>query len=30
MLILPAEADEAVVKGAVDRIAKVIGDRTVR
>ena len=25
MLILPAEADEAVVKGAVERISKVIG-----
>ena len=27
MLILPAEADESVVSGAVDRIAKTIGGR---
>ena len=26
MLILPADADEAVVKGAVERISKVIGE----
>jgi small subunit ribosomal protein S6 len=26
MLILPAEADEAVVSTAVDRIAKIVGD----